>query len=74
MHGISLLSGQNKVTESDHVYDALEDTVLGGRVTLRKGGPNGEVEGVVVVKDSNIVRDEKEKAAFAPWFQDLMVE
>jgi glutaredoxin 2 len=37
VHGIELLSGEKKVSVSDHVYDALEDTILGGRVILRKG-------------------------------------
>ena len=36
VHGLTLVSAEHKVMESDHIYDALEDTVLGGRVILRK--------------------------------------
>jgi len=72
VHGLSLLSSQHKVMESDHVYDALEDTVLGGRVVLRKGGQDGEIESVVLIKDGRALRDEQERAAFIPWFQGLM--
>src|ERR1035438_6888599 len=35
VHGVLHLP-KGKVSESDHVYDALEDTVLGGRVLLRR--------------------------------------
>lgn len=72
VHGVYLLEG--KVSESDHVYDALEDSVLGGRVLLRKGGIEGEVENVVLVKDGRTIRDEQEMAAFIPWFQSLMAD
>lgn len=72
VHVVSLLKGE--VSESDHVYDALEDTVLGGRVLLRKGGLDGEIETVVLVKDGHTIRDKQEAASFAPQFQKLMTE
>ena len=56
------------------IYDALEDTVVGGRVILRKGGPDGEIESVVLIKDSHPVRDEQGRAKFLLWFQNLMAE
>ena len=74
VHGLSLLSSQHEVMESDHVYDALEDTVLGGRGILRKGGQDGEIESVVLIKDSRALRDQQERATFIPWFQSLMAE
>jgi hypothetical protein len=60
--------------ESDHVYDALGDIVLGGRRILRKGRQDGEIESVVLIKDGRAIRDEQERAAFIPWFQSLMAE
>jgi hypothetical protein len=30
VHGVTLLTDQHKVMESDHIYDALEDTVVWG--------------------------------------------
>jgi hypothetical protein len=74
VHGLTLVSGEHKVMESDHIYDALEDSVLGGRVLLRKGEPDGEIESVVLIKDGHLIRDEQERAAFLPWFQGLMAE
>jgi len=55
VHGVSLLKDQGQVMEADHVYDAFEDTVIGGRVLLRKGGVEGET--VLFVKDGHTVRD-----------------
>ena len=72
VHGLTLMSG--KVMESDHIYDAQEDTILGGRVILRKGGQGGEIQSVLFIKDSRPIRDEQERAAFLPWFQSLMAE
>jgi len=74
VHGLTLVSDEHKVMESDHIYDALEDTVLGGRVILRKDGQDGQIESVVLIKDSHPIRDEQERAAFIPWFQSLMAE
>lgn len=74
VHGLTLVSGEHKVIESNHIYDALEDTVLGGRVILRKGGQDGEIESVMLIKDSHPIRDEQERATFLPWFQSLMAE
>lgn len=74
VHGLTIVSGEHKVMESDHIYDALEDTVLGGRITLRKSGPDGEIESVVLIKDSHPIRDEQERVAFLPWFKGLMAE
>jgi hypothetical protein len=74
VHGVLLLSSEKKVSESDHIYDALEDTVLGGQVILRKGGPEGEIEAMVLVQDGHAIRDEQKRAAFVPWFQSLMTE
>ena len=74
VHGLALLSAEHKVMEADHVYDALEDTVVGGRVILRKGGQDGEIQSVVLIRDGHPIRDEQERAAFLPWFQSLMAE
>jgi hypothetical protein len=74
VHGLALVSGEQKVMESDHIYDALEDTDLGGRVVLRKGQQDGEIESVVLIKDGSGIRDEQERAAFLPWFHGLMSE
>jgi glutaredoxin 2 len=72
VHGVLTLNG--KVVESDHVYDALEDTVLCGRLLVRKAVPDGEIESVVLIKDGRPVRDKQEAALFVPWFQSLMTE
>jgi hypothetical protein len=45
VHGVRPLKG--KVYESDHVFDALENTVLGGGVVLREGGVDGEIETIL---------------------------
>jgi len=74
VHGLTLVSDQHKAMEPDHIYDALQDTVLGGRVTLRKNGQDGEIESVALIKDSHPIRDQQERAAFLPWFQGLMAE
>ena len=74
VHGVALVSGENKVIESDHVYDALEDTVLGGRLVLKKRGPDGEVLSVILVRDGRTIKDAQERQAFTPWFQSLMAE
>jgi hypothetical protein len=74
VHGVLLMTSEDKVSESDHIYDALEDAVLGGRVILRKGGPEGEIEAMVSIQDGHDIRDEQKKAAFVPWFQSLMIE
>jgi hypothetical protein len=72
VHSSYLLKGE--VSETDHVYNALEDTVLGGRVLLRKGGLDGEIETVAFIKDGRTIRDKREAAVFVPWFQGLMTE
>jgi hypothetical protein len=68
------LESRGEVSESDHVYDALENSVLGGRVLLRKGGIDGEIKAVVSIKDGRTIRDRQEAASFTPWFQSLMTE
>jgi hypothetical protein len=72
VHQISVLNGET--SESDYVHDALENTVLGVRVVLRKGGLEGEIENVLLVKDGRRIRDKQEAASFVPWFQGLMTE
>lgn len=72
VHAATLVKG--KVLESDHVYDALENTVVAGRVLLKKqAGPDGEVEKLLLIKDGSIIRDKREAAAFLPRFQSLMI-
>ena len=56
------------------MYDALEDTVLCGRVLVKKGGPDGDIESVVLIKDGITIRDKQEAASLVPWFQSLMTE
>lgn len=74
VHGVLQLESRGEVSESDHVYDALENSVLGGRVLLRKGGIDGEIKAVVSIKDGRTIRDRQEAASFTPWFQSLMTE
>jgi hypothetical protein len=62
------------VLESDHLYDALENTVLCGRLLERKGGADGEIESVVLIKDGRTIRVKQEAALFLPWFEHLMTE
>ncbi len=72
VHGISPNMG--KVLESDHVYDALEDTVLCGRVLTRKSFPDGDIQSVVLIKDGKPIRNKQEATSFEPWFLSLMTE
>lgn len=72
VHGLVLLKGE--LLESDHVFDALENTHLGGRDVLRKGGLDGEVESVALIKDGRAIRERQERLSFVPWFQGLMTE
>ncbi len=72
VHSVTL--SKEKALESDHVYDALEGAVLGGRVLVRKAGAEGDIESVLFVKDGRTIRDKQEVASFVPWFQSLMTE
>jgi hypothetical protein len=72
VHGISPLKGN--VLESDHVYDALEDTVLGGRLLVKKGRLDGDIESQVLIKEGRTIRDKQAAASFVPWFQSLMTQ
>lgn len=73
VHGVSL-KDQGQVMESEHVYDAFEDTVIGGRVLLRKGGVEGAIQTVLFIKDGHTVRDKQETALVQPWFDTLMTQ
>ena len=72
IHGISSVDG-GKVMESDLIYDALEDTVLCGRLLVKKGGGrDDDIESILLIKDGRTIRDKEEAASFVPWFQSLM--
>ncbi len=69
VHTLSL--NGNQVIEGDHVYDALEGTVLAGRMFLKE---NDQIKSTVLVKDGRAIQDPQEAASFIPWYESLMTE
>lgn len=71
----NLVSGV--VLEMQHVYDALEGTVLGGEI-LRKEAPSpgGEQKTLTItmVRDGKILKDKDEAREAYQWFETLMKE
>jgi len=65
------------VLEMQHVYDALEGTVLGGEI-LRKELPSHSGEQktltITMVRDGKILKDQDEAREAYQWFETLMKE
>lgn len=78
--GASVVEKRGEVLETEHVYDALENTVLGGKIT-RKALPRsltGEQKtlGIVMILDGKILgKDDVDAAGEAfQWFGTLMTD
>jgi tellurite resistance-related uncharacterized protein len=74
----TVLSGKNEVLEMQHVYDALEGTVLGGKIVTKEGSRNGEQKtlGILMVRDGRMLgKNNPDEAREAyQWFEALMKE
>ena len=74
VHGVEAVT-KGEVYESDHIYDALENKVLGARWLTKKAvDPDAEAQQTVFIKDGRPVRQPEDVAAFVPWFNGLMVD
>ena len=71
-----VVPGKSEVFESQHVYDALEGTVLGGKNVTKEIPRNGEQKtlGIVMVRDGKLLgRNNPDEAREAyQWFETLM--
>lgn len=68
-----LVKDKNEVFEMNHIYDAIEGRVIGGKIlTKRPIGGEPKVVGVLLLKGDRFVRDPAEAAAVLPWFDSLM--
>jgi hypothetical protein len=70
----NLVSGV--VLETQHVYDALEGTVLGGEILRKEIPHNGEqkVLTITMVRDGKLLKDKDEAREAYQWFETLMKE
>jgi hypothetical protein len=74
----TVVSGKNEVLETQHVYDALEGTVLGGKIVTKEIPRNGEQKtlGILMVRDGKMLgKNNPDEAREAyQWFEALMKE
>lgn len=74
----NIVREQKSVLEAEHVYDALEGTVLGGRITTKELPHNGEQKtlGILMVRDGKTLGKAnmaEAREAYA-WFDTLMTD
>ena len=71
---IALVKESSNVLEMNHIYDALEGKVLGGKILTKKmtKDEKPKVVGITLLKDEKIVRDPTEAAVVMLWFDRLM--
>ena len=71
---ILLVKESSNVLEMNHIYDALEGKVLGGKILTKKmvKGEEPNVVGIMLLKDGKTIRDPDEAAAVVLWFDRLM--
>lgn len=68
-----LVKDKNEVFEMNHVYDAIEGRVIGGKLLTKKPiGAEPKVVGILLLRGERFVRDPAEAAAVLPWFDSLM--
>lgn len=74
----NVVSGKHEVLEMQHVYDALEGTVLGGEIITKDIPRNGEPKtlGILMVRDGKTLgKNNPDEAREAyQWFEALMKE
>ena len=70
----SLVKESGNVLEMNHIYDALEGKVLGGKILTKKmvKGEEPKVVSIMLLKDGRTIRDLTEAAAVVLWFDRLM--
>ena len=75
----SLVKAESRILETQHVYDALEGTVLGGKIVakeLPRGTEEPKVLSILMVRDGKQLGKnnlEEARAAYQ-WFDTLMVD
>ena len=69
-----LVKELSNVLEMNHIYDALEGKVLGGKILTKKivKGDEPKVVSIMLLKDGRTIRDPTEAAAVMLWFDRLM--
>jgi hypothetical protein len=74
----TVVSGKREVMEMQHVYDALEGTVLGGKIETKDIPRNGEQKtlSILMIRDGKMLgRNNPAEAREAyQWFETLMKE
>lgn len=74
----NVVPGKNEVLEMQHVYDALEGTVLGGQIVTKDIPRNGQQKtlSILMVRDGKILgKNNPDEAREAhQWFEALMKE
>ena len=72
-----LIEKTSRVMETNHIYDALENTVLGGKILLKvRDGNDYKVETITMVRDGKVLGKNNPDAASEAyqWFDTLMKE
>ena len=73
---VNPVSGDAEILDLQHVYDALEGTVLGGKITTKRRSSKGELEitGILMIRDGKMLgKNNPDEAGDAyAWFETLM--
>jgi len=70
---IYLVKDKDEVFEMNHVYDAIEGRVIGGKhLTKKPIGAEPKVVSIVLLKGERFIRDPAEAATVLLWFDSLM--
>lgn len=70
---IQLIKDKNEIFEMNHIYDAFEGRIVGGKILTKKPiGAAPKVIGMVLLKGDRFIRDPAESAAVLTWFDSLM--
>lgn len=72
----NLVQEQHKVLEMQHVYDAIEGTVLCGKILVKEIPHDGEQKTLTItmVKDGKTLKNKDEFREAYQWFETLMKE
>jgi hypothetical protein len=70
---IQLFKDKDEVFEMNHVYDAIEGRIIGGKLLTKKPiGAEPKVVGIVLLQGERLIRDPAEAATVLAWFDSLM--
>ena len=70
---VRIILEKNEIFEMNHVYDAIEGRVIGGKIVTKAPiGPNPKIINTVLLRGDRFVRDPAEGAAALIWFDRLM--